>query len=292
MQDKKIIIITGAKGFLGSKLLHILHSTYKVYALVRVLPKKLIPEVEYCSIDLSSEWEAGKLPQFVDSIIHLAQSDQFREFPEKVIDVFKVNIESTARLLDYAQKVGAGQFIYASSGGVYEKSSCVLDENSSIAIAIADKLNYYLGSKLCGEILVNSYSTLMQVVILRPFFMYGTGQNRSMLIPRLVDNIRNRKKIVLQGDKGIQINPIHIDDATRAVEAVLGTTSSATYNISGSDVLSIREICKIIGEAINVDPVFEFTDDQSDNLIGGNNSMIKNLHIPRVKFSDGIKDVL
>ena len=45
-------------------------------------------------------------------------------------------------------------------------------------------------------------------------------------------------------------------------------------------------------EAINVDPVFEFTDDQSDNLIGGNNSMIKNLHIPRVKFSDGIKDVL
>ena len=75
MQDKKIIIITGANGFLGSKLLHILHSTYKVYALVRVLPKKLIPEVEYCSIDLSSEWEAGKLPQFVDSIIHLAQSD-------------------------------------------------------------------------------------------------------------------------------------------------------------------------------------------------------------------------
>lgn len=290
MQDKKIIIITGANGFLGSKLLHILHNTYKVYALVRTLPKKLIPEVEYCSIDLSSEWESGKLPQFVDSIIHLAQSDQFREFPEKAIDVFKVNIESTARLLDYAQKVGVGQFIYASSGGVYEKGGCVLHENSSTAII--DKPSYYLGSKLCGEILVNSYSTLMQVVILRPFFMYGAGQNRSMLIPRLVDNIRNRKKIILQGDKGIQISPIHIDDATRAVEAVLYTTSSATYNISGSDVLSIMEICKIIGEAVSVDPVFEFTDDQSDDLIGGNNLMIKNLHMPRVKFSDGIKDVL
>jgi nucleoside-diphosphate-sugar epimerase len=54
-------------------------------------------------MDLSSAWSEDKLPSSCDVIIHLAQSPHFRDFPNSALDVFKINIESPARLLDYAK---------------------------------------------------------------------------------------------------------------------------------------------------------------------------------------------
>ena len=70
-------------------------------------------------VDLSSDWKISELPTKIDVIYHLAQSDKFRDFPAGAPDVFQVNINSTAKLLDYAKKTGVKSFIYASSGGVY-----------------------------------------------------------------------------------------------------------------------------------------------------------------------------
>ena len=54
------------------------------------------------SCDLSSSSDFKKLPKNIDAIIHLAQSRHYRKFPEKALDVFNINISSTAHLLDYA----------------------------------------------------------------------------------------------------------------------------------------------------------------------------------------------
>ena len=40
--------------------------------------------------------------------------------------------------------------------------------------------------------------------------MYGVGQNRSMLIPRLFDNVKNSQPIQISGKDGIKINPINV----------------------------------------------------------------------------------
>jgi len=81
-------------------------------------------------------------------------------------------------------------------------------------------LGYYLGSKASSEILVQSYSKEMFVGIIRPFFMYGIGEKRNMLLPRLYDRIDNGEKIYLQGKDGIKINPVHVLDAVSAVRAM------------------------------------------------------------------------
>jgi nucleoside-diphosphate-sugar epimerase len=132
----------------------------------------------------------------------------------------------------------------------------------------------------------------MQVVVMRFFFIYGYGQNRSMLIPRLVDNVRNGRAIALQGKEGIRINPIHVTDAAAAVIAALGTSKSATYNIAGPDVLSLKNIGETIGELLGVQPHFEYVAGQPDDLIGDAASMRMTLHVPEVRVENGIKDLL
>ena len=72
-------------------------------------------------LDLSQNWSTDKLPRDFDVIIHLAQSSKFRNFPENALDVFNVNINTTAKLLDFAKNNSISKFIYTSSGGIYKK---------------------------------------------------------------------------------------------------------------------------------------------------------------------------
>jgi nucleoside-diphosphate-sugar epimerase len=119
MSAKKVVVITGANGLLGRRLVAMLAPSHAVWAVVHSMPNDPIPGPNYCVIDFSRDWETADLPDRPDSIIHLAQSANFRNVPERALDVFQVNIASTARLLDYAWRVGAERFVYASSGGIY-----------------------------------------------------------------------------------------------------------------------------------------------------------------------------
>ena len=286
----KHVLVTGANGLLGRSVCkHLIRRNILVTAVVHNKSLLNINEQEPLVLDLASSWDQKRLPNKVDAVICLAQSSRFREFPSSALDVFNVNVASTAQLLDYARRVGAKKFIYASSGGVYGNGSQAFNENA--AIISPGQLGYYLGSKACGEILVESYASLFQVTIIRPFFVYGPGQKRSMLIPRLVDSVASKKPISLQGSKGIQINPVHVEDASVAVVAALDTNASATYNIAGPDVLSIRQISEAIGEHLGIVPTFQKAEGTPNDLIADISLMRKQLWKPKFKLLESLSDV-
>lgn len=289
MNSKKRVIVTGANGLLGRAVIKTLGDTHDICAIVHSHPKAPVFGVSYRVVDLSSDWSAQDLPKMADVIIHLAQSSKFRNFPEGSIDVFNVNIASTARLLDYAHRMKSRKFIFASSGGVYGNSDSAFKENSPIAPP--GQLGYYLGSKMCGEILVQSYVSIFHVVVLRPFFIFGPGQNRAMLVPRLMDNVASGRPITLQGANGIRINPIHVEDAAAAVRAALSLEQSATFNIAGPDILSIREICEGMGCYLGQDPVFQIQPGDPQDLIGNNDAMCRQLIVPQRKLLHSLSDV-
>ena len=101
------ILVTGANGLLGRHFLELYSKKYKIYAVVRHTPEDPIQGVEYCVIDFSKDWSVDDLPKDIAAIYHLAQSENFRDFPEKVLDVFDVNISSTAKLLIIGQAPGS-----------------------------------------------------------------------------------------------------------------------------------------------------------------------------------------
>jgi UDP-glucose 4-epimerase len=284
------ILITGANGLLGRYLCNsLMHRDVDICVITREAPANPLPSINYYPIDLASNWFADDLPSETDTVIHLAQSSKFRDFPDSALDVFKVNIESTARLLDYAKRVNARQFIYASSGGVYGGGRYPFTE-SSCSIP-SRQLGYYLNSKMSGELLVQSYADVFSTVVVRPFFIYGTGQNRSMLIPRLMDNIASGKSISLKGDNGILINPVHAEDAAKAIVAALSVRESATFNIAGPEILSIREICEGIGRHIGITPQFQMQAGEPNDLIADITAMSAVLVAPQKRLLDRLVEL-
>ena len=53
------------------------------------------------------------------------------------------------------------------------------------------------------------------------------------------------------------MNPIYVSDAVKAVVATLALDDSVVVNVAGDEVVGIREIAVLSGEALGAEPVFE-----------------------------------
>ena len=283
----KHILITGCNGLIGEALIEKLQdgTLFQLYGISRSANIK----VSTFELDLSREWSDDILPKKIDVVIHLAQSEKFRDFPESAIDVFNVNTTSTLKLLEYARKVGVKKFIYASSGGVYGNSDIGFTEESPLKPN--KDLGFYLTTKFCSELLVGNYASFFDINILRFFFVYGQKQRKNMLIPRLIDSVKTFKPITIQGTEGIKINPVYVEDAANAIIKIINKQGSYNVNIGGSEIISIRNISEIIGKQLNIKPVFEYQNIDAKNLIGDISAM-KTLYTPAFTIEEGIKKMI
>lgn len=285
------ILVTGSSGLLGLSACRALGDAgADVIGVVRPdSNSEAGPWSALCADLADPNWTSDALPEQIDVVIHLAQSRRFRDFPDGAADVFGVNVHATARLLNYAVRVGATHFVYASSGGLYRRGRAPLTENAPLDPP--SDLGFYLGSKAAAEILVQSYAALLKVVILRPFFIYGPGQRRDMLIPRIFDSVKNGRAVQLDGEDGLSINPIHVKDAAAAVVRATTLQQGAVINIAGPETLTIREIAVAFGEHLGTAPIFERTGQPSRSLLGSIDLMSELLHQPQRRLRDFIGDV-
>lgn len=286
----KTYVISGAAGLIGSHFLQDLKEKCEIFALGRHknhlkanYPNQLFHFIE---CDFSNDDWIKLLPQKVDYVIHLARSEKTDSFPEHAEEIFSVNTLSTLRLLEYARKNQASRFILASSGDVYGGGPLPFSELEALQIQVPK--NFYYSTKLCSETLAQNYYRFMKVIILRFFFVYGPGQNQTRLIPRLIKNIQSDHSITLAGKNGIKINPIHVQDAVSALKKAVSLDKNAVINIAGIDVLSIKEICEIIGNLLNKKPLFEQVSSTSEDLVGDIQLMKKLLGTPKISFEEGI----
>lgn len=279
------ILITGAGGLVGTHLLPLLEKEFEVITISHSGKGK-----NGLRIDFSKEWDISELPENIDTIIHLAQSRSFREFPAKAADVFYCNTVSTLKLIDFAQKSGVKKFIYASSGGVYGAGDKIFKEDDMPANA--DKLGFYLTSKYSSELILNNYTDLLDIIQLRLFFVYGQGQEPDMLIPRLAGFVRSGKPITLQGSGGIRINPIHAGDAARAIRNAIDLKGSHKINVAGPEVVSIKEIGTYLGSLIGQEPLFNYEEKPTNHVVADIEKMKEMLYAPTVTVKDGLKTVI
>lgn len=287
----KKIIVTGATGLIGSHLLKPLATLFEVHAISRLKTNDEIENVKWHQADLNGGFKASTLPTNVEAVIYLAQSESFRDFPDKALDMFEVNTVKLLKMLDYARVAGAKKFVYASSGGVYGVGENGFSED--VTLPANGENGFYLSTKLCSEILAENYKQFMDIVILRFFFVYGKGQKRSMLIPRLVDNIQQGNPISLQGNEGIFLNPIHVSDAVSSVLAALELKGLHKINVAGPEVLSLKRISEIIGDKVGVQPIFRYDrTNMPGHLIGNIDSMKKLLTSPLCFPLDGFNDAI
>lgn len=282
------VLVTGAAGFVGSRLVGRLQSQHEVFAITgRRSPEDASSRAHWVEQDLTLPLDYSRLPDHVDVIIHLAQSRHYKQFPEQANDIFNVNVNSTFRLLNYAREVGAKKFIFTSTGGVYGTSYEQFVETDPVS-----PLNFYLNSKYIAELLLGNYQQFFRTIVFRLFFVYGVGQAQTMLIPRLVRSVLSGVPVNLQGHEGIRINPVYIDDVVDALERSLSLEGNHLINIGGPQVLSLREISRIIGDQLGREPLFNISvNEDPGHLVGDVTKMRMLLGAPRVAFPEGITEV-
>lgn len=289
LMTKMKVVISGANGLLGRNTVDAFSNTYEVHALVHKQPLDPIQGVKYYAFDFNADWSTDELPNDIHTVIHLAQSELFRDFPEHALDVYNVNVTSTVKLLDYARLAGAKKFVFTSTGGIYDTTMGVVNENTPINTF--GKLGNYFATKLCSEILTHNYTKYFDVSLLRLFFMYGKGQKRSMLMPRLVDNVNEGRPIRLTEKGGIVINPIHVSDVVNILNGLMNSTGSYTYNVAGPEHLNLKQITDIIGNKLGKTPQFEHVPELADNCIADITLLESRIYSPKVTLEDKIEEL-
>lgn len=288
---KHTIVVTGASGFLGRHVCRVL--TARGHSVVGLGHHPLASYAGLaCTVadwivwDMSHQ-DVPRLPSGVKVIAHLAQSARFRDFADGAADMFNVNLRSTFELLEAARKGGAPRFVYVSTGGVYGEGRSAPPEAPVLA---NPHLGFYPMTKLASELLVNSYEKLFPVAILRPFFPFGPGQQPDRLMPRLIETVIARQRLMLQGEGGLTINPIFVADAAEVVARAVEDKGDLTVDVAGRELVSLRRLGELIGAAVGQEPLFDVDTAQTAvTLVGDCDGMIRRLgYTPAIGLADAI----
>jgi nucleoside-diphosphate-sugar epimerase len=270
------LVITGAGGLVGGRLLDLLTGQHEVFAITRSANRAERAGVRWLTADLGANSLPAGLPARADAVIHLAQSPHYREFPDRALDVFNVNVASTARLLDWSRRAGVRHFVLASSGGV----------------GAATPHNFYLSSRRSAELIASSYAAAFDVLTLRFYFVYGRGQQPGMLVPRLIESVASGQPIVVAGGNGTELNPVHVDDAARAIVRAIETSATGVIDIAGPQTLTIRSMADSIAAGLHRTVAFTVDTTRVPERIVGDITRMSELHAPRIAFAQGIAEMI
>ncbi len=285
---KQSVIVTGASGLVGWRAVAELAKNRDVWAMSRTPPASPLSGVQWIAHDFERSALPAGMPSRIDTIVHLAQSANYRSFPADAPEIHAVAVNATLQLLDWGARTGARRFVFASTGGLYAPSAEPIDETAPLSIA-DDPLGFYLTTKRIGELLAERYASLMTVVVLRFFFVYGPGQRPSMLFPRLIASVAEGRPLTLQGEDGFFSNPLHVDDAARAVARACDLNQGAVINIAGPETLSLRRIGELIGGEVGRSPLFvQDPAAKPQHRIADTGRMRRLLEPPRIAPATGI----
>ena len=246
-----MLLITGATGFIGSRMAQRLHAR----GLELVLLGRLRNEVEQQraahlrslgltvnDVDLTSE-DLSRYLDGVERVIHLAAAQHEANQPEPYFE--KINVEGTRRLLDACVKEGVRRLVFGSTIGVYGQA---LDGEISEHSPVAPD-NHYGRTKLAAEQLVRQYGKQLEVAVARISETYGPGDYRLL---KLFSGIQKGVFFLIGSGENLH-QLVYVDDLVDGLYelATSGTTAGQTVVLAGDEIVSTRDMCRHIADAVN-----------------------------------------
>lgn len=219
------LLITGAAGFLGRRLIHRLQGRWRIIAVDRNPPPPALgrrPDLEWHVLDIRDADALGRLSGRIalqggaDVVFHFAAHFDFtgEDHPEYL----ETNVEGTRLLLDACAGLGVERFVFTSSLAAcsFPPPGRPLDESSP-----ADGDHPYARSKAAGEALVRAESRFPTTIV-RFAALYSDWCEYAPLYAFLESWLSKRWDSRLLGGSGRSAVPyLHVRDATLLLERML-----------------------------------------------------------------------
>lgn len=246
------IAITGSCGFIGSHL----------FKRLAVTGTHVIEIDITKGIDVSDWHQLDNVGDF-DLLFHLAAKSYVPDSYESPRSFYYLNVAGTLNALELC-RIRKARMVYISSYVYGRPKYLPIDEEHPVSA-----FNPYAQTKIIAEQLCQAYNRdfNLPVVIIRPFNIYGPGQNENFLIPTVITQAKTGK-VVLK-DPRPKRDFLFIDDFIELLIKLIDYDKKdcACFNAGSSKSVSVKELVDIINDISNIKFDVEFEDQQRKNEI-------------------------
>lgn len=255
------ILVTGASGFLGGRLVEVLSEQgAAVRGATRLVSRaRQLPGVEWVQCDLATEEDLRVALRGVETVYHCAA---LYGAPGSLDEFEDANVRGTLRLVRLAADAGVKTLVHVSSMSVYaapDDTVSVLDESAPYDGRAAER-GAYTRSKLAADAALLEYARrelLPRIIVLRPATIYGPGAKLPLGRFPLPSSL---KRPLVAGSRRVSAGLVYVDNVVDAMLAAAssGVPTGSTYNLVDSADCDQDELARTIREVTGgrIRPVF------------------------------------
>lgn len=267
------ILVTGGKGFIGSRIVERLSNDHSVYVIDNNETYGLVSKKELNRLHKwrTRNWKWKNIIDMVgdvcdrgvclrafshhpDVVIHLATYPRAKIVEEDPISAVPKIINTTTNLLWHCSTFDVKKFVYVSSSMIYGHFKDGAKEDSK-----TKPINIYGEAKLAGERLTKLFSSRhgLNYNIVRPSGVYGPGDLPDRVVTKFFTKALDNKTITLHNGNN-KIDCTYLDDAVDGIiKTAMSQVSNVSFNITNGKAVTLRDlaekICSISGSESDIE---------------------------------------
>lgn len=308
------VVITGGAGFIGSNFIYYMlekHPSYRIVCLdsltyagnLSTLDRAMEnPKFRFVKVDIRDRNSVYSLfeQERPDIVVNFAAESHVDRSIDNPQIFLETNIIGTSVLMDASRKYGVMRFHQVSTDEVYgdlplDRSDLFFTETTPMHPS-----SPYSSSKASADLLALAYHRTygLPVTISRCSNNYGPYQFPEKLIPLMIINALNDKRLPIYGN-GLNVRDwLYVEDHSSAIDLIIHKGRvGEIYNVGGHNekrnIDIVRLICKELGKS---DSLIEYVADRKGHdkryAIDSDKIYRELGWIAKTKFDDGIKKTI
>jgi len=262
IDSRKVFLITGGAGFIGS---HLADALLQLGHFVRVIDDLSTGKIEniehllnhprfhFARESITNELVLDRLASESDTIIHLAAAVGVKLIVERPVHTIETNVMGTRAVLRAALRYRC-RTLLASSSEVYGKGNTLpFSEEDDVVLGPTSKCRWaYAQSKMIDESLGLAYHREfgLDVLAFRLFNTVGPRQTDQygMVVPTFIRQALRNRPITVFGDGSQRRCFCYVEDVVAAIILLAEKyeVSGKVFNIGGEEETSILDLAQCI----------------------------------------------
>ena len=262
------VLVTGGAGFIGANFIYYMlekYNDYKIVNLDKLTFASKIENLKNANENKNYKFIIGDIwdREFIfnlfenekfDIVVNFAAESHVDRSILSPQEFINTNVVGTQILLDASLKYNIKRFHQVSTDEVYgdlplDRKDLLFTESYNL-----NPSSPYSASKASADLLVKAYNKTykLPITISRCSNNYGRFQHEEKLIPLMINNALNNKKLPVYGTGENVRDWLHVYDHCSAIDSIIHYGKDGeVYNVGGNNEKSNLEIVRLILKTLN-----------------------------------------